>query len=169
MKAVKEAIVSSVIDEPAKLVHAPRRSHASALPGGTRRARRFSPIKADSSAALLQPSPHIRGGLSPRALRRVHDYVDAHLGEKFSNAMLAAIAGVSTSHFVRAFKQSEGLSPRRYVIRRRVERTKELLAGTNLRLAAIARTAGFADQSHCARCFREHVGVGPRDYRRSTR
>src|SRR5712671_1372394 len=169
MKAVKEVIVSSVIDKPAEFSHAPRRSHASALTGGIRRAQRFSSVKADSRAALLEPSPHIRGGLSPRALRRVHDYVDAHLGEKFSNAMLAAIAGVSTSHFVRAFKQSEGLSPRRYVIRRRVERTKELLAGTNLRLAEIAMTAGFADQSHCARCFREQVGVGPRDYRWSTR
>jgi AraC family transcriptional regulator len=169
MKAVKEVIVSSVIGKPATFSHTPRRSHASALTGGIRRARRFSSVMADSRAALLQPSPYIRGGLSPRALRRVHDYVDAHLGEKFDNAMLAAIAGVSTSHFVRAFRQSEGLSPRRYVIRRRVERTKELLAGTNLRLAEIATTVGFADQSHCARFFREQVGVGPRDYRWATR
>jgi AraC family transcriptional regulator len=167
MKAVKEMIVSSEIGRPANFSHAA--SDASALTGGIRRARTFSSVKADCSAALLGPSPHIRGGLPPRALRRVHDYVDAHLGEKVSNAMLAAIAGVSMFHFVRAFKQSEGLTPHRYVIRRRVERTKELLAGTDLRLAEIAMAVGFGDQSHCSRRFREHVGVRPRDYRWSTR
>jgi AraC family transcriptional regulator len=44
-----------------------------------------------------------------------------------------------------------------------------LLAGTNLPLSEIVLAAGFSDQSHCARWFREHVGVSPSRYRWSMR
>jgi AraC-like DNA-binding protein len=83
--------------------------------------------------------------------------------------MLAGVAGLSPFYFARAFKKSEGVTPHDYLIRCRVERTMELLAGTDLALSEIAIAAGFSDQSHCARRFREHVGVCPHDYRWSTR
>jgi AraC-like DNA-binding protein len=55
------------------------------------------------------PAP-VRGGLPPRALQRVRQFVDAPLNEKISVQSLANIAGLSLYHFARAFKQSEGLT-----------------------------------------------------------
>ena len=61
------------------------------------------------------------------------------------------------------------MSPHHYLVRRRIDRVMELLAATELPVAEIALVVGFSDQSHCARRFREHVGVSPGDYRWSMR
>ena len=115
------------------------------------------------------PGARIRGGLRPKMLRRVREYIDTHLDQKLSIESLAETAGLSMFHFARAFKQSEGVTPHDYLIQRRVKRAMELLAGTDLPLSKIAAAVGFSDESHCARRFREIVGVCPRDYRWSTR
>ena len=122
---------------------------------------------ADSPIVALRP--RVRGGLPPRAMRRVREFVEEHLEENISIQALANIASLSMYHFARAFKQSEGMTPHEYLIRRRVQRTKDLLAETDLSLSEIALASGFSDQSHCARRFREHVGVTPSSYRWSLR
>jgi AraC-like DNA-binding protein len=91
------------------------------------------------------------------------------LNERISIQMLAGLAGLSIYHFARAFKRSEGLTPHEYIVRRRVQYAQNLLANSDMPLAEIAVAAGFSDQSHCARRFREHVGVTPSSYRWSTR
>jgi transcriptional regulator GlxA family with amidase domain len=124
---------------------------------------------ASAKISPVQLRQRTRGGLPPGALRRVRDYVDAHLGENISISVLASAAGLSMYHFARAFKQSMGLAPHAYLVKRRVQRVKDLLAGTDLSLTEIAFATGFSDQSHCARRFREHIGVSPSDYRWSMR
>jgi transcriptional regulator GlxA family with amidase domain len=119
--------------------------------------------------ALAQLHPRSRGGLPPRALRRVCEYVEAHLEKNISLQMLASTAGLSMSHFARAFKQSQGVPPHEYLVRCRVRRVQELLATTDLPLSEIARASGFSDQSHCTRRFREQVGITPSGYRWSMR
>jgi AraC-like DNA-binding protein len=136
-------------------------------------------------AVILQPEPDLpvshlppsgtmvsagvaRGGLAPRVLRRIHEYIDDNIDQRISVGLLAAMANLSVCYFVRAFKQSMGVTPHDYLIRRRVERTKQLLSGTDIPLSQIALAAGFADQSHFARRFRQHVGMSPRDYRWSS-
>ena len=104
-------------------------------------------------------------GLPPRAFQRVRDYILAHLEENISNRGLAALAGLSAFHFARAFKRSAGVTPHQFVLERRVERVKRLLVETDLPLAQIAVAAGFADQSHCARRFRDFVGITPTRFR----
>jgi transcriptional regulator GlxA family with amidase domain len=113
--------------------------------------------------------PRMRSGLSPRVSRRVREHITAHLNERIENRTLAALAGLSVCHFVRAFKQSHGMPPRQYIMKCRVERVRALLTETDLPLSEIAIASGFADQSHCCRCFRERVGATPGDYRWSTR
>jgi transcriptional regulator GlxA family with amidase domain len=113
--------------------------------------------------------PRVRGGLPPRAVRRVREYIEANLEENISIQELAGIAGLSMYHFARAFKQSEGVTPHDYLVKCRVHRAKELLSDTDLPMSEIALAAGFSDQSHCARRFREHVGVTPSAYRWSAR
>jgi len=107
--------------------------------------------------------------LPPRALQRVREFIEANLEENICIQALASIAGLSMYHFARAFKQSEGMTPHEYLIQCRVRRAKDLLAETDLPLSEIALASGFSDQSHCARRFREHVGVTPSSYRWSTR
>jgi hypothetical protein len=65
----------------------------------------------DLVANLPQPAPtsQARGGLPPRAIRRVREYVEAHLSESMDLAELASIAGLSVFHFARQFKQSASL------------------------------------------------------------
>jgi AraC-like DNA-binding protein len=112
--------------------------------------------------------PHNRGGLSPKTLRRVQDHIAINLGQKITNQALAQVAKLSPSHFARAFKDSQGVAPHRYILECRVKRTQELLA-TDLPLSEIAVEVGFSDQSHLTRWFREFVGVTPGSYRWSMR
>jgi AraC family transcriptional regulator len=107
----------------------------------------------------------LRGGLPPRVVRRIREHIDANIDQRIRVDDLANLANLSVCYFVRAFKQSVGVTPHDYLIRRRVERTMEMLSRTDMPLSEIALAAGFADQSHCARRFRQHVGMSPRDYR----
>ena len=132
-----------------------------------------APVAASAREAdvlsVVQLCTRIRGGLPPRALRRVREFIETHLEENISIQTLAAIAGLSKYHFARAFRQSEGITPHGYLVQCRVRRAQDLLAATDLPLSEIALASGFADQSHCARRFREHVGVTPSSYRWSMR
>ena len=107
----------------------------------------------------------VRGGLPPKVLRRVREHIDANIEQRIRVEALAQLANLSVCYFVRAFKRSVGVTPHNYLIQRRVERTSELLSETKLPLSEIALAAGFADQSHCSRRFRQHVGMSPREFR----
>ena len=118
----------------------------------------------------LQTALHyFPGRLPPRTRRRVQDYIMVHLNQRITNDALAAVAGLSVCHFTRVFKQTEGISPHRYVLNCRVKRAMELLADPKMSQAQIAFAAGFSDQSHYTRCFREICGLTPGSYRWLTR
>jgi AraC-like DNA-binding protein len=119
--------------------------------------------------ARAAPATPQRGGLPPGAERRVRDYVDAHLGDSVDLVELAAVAGLSLFHFARQFKQSVGVTPHHYLVQRRVEHAKKILARTDLPLSEVAAAVGFADQSHLARHFRQLLGATPREFRWSQR
>jgi len=115
------------------------------------------------------PAPQARGGLPPAAMSRVHAYIEAHLSDSIELVQLSAVAGMSVFHFARQFKQSAGISPHHYLVGRRIERAKKLLADTDLSLSEIAFATGFSDQSHLTRHFRQMIGVPPGQFRRSLR
>jgi AraC-like DNA-binding protein len=117
----------------------------------------------------LAPAQQAHGGLSGGAMRRVREYVGAHLGESIDLAVLAAVAGLSMHHFARQFKQSAGVTPHHYLTGKRLERAQEMLSQTDLSLAEIACAVGFSDQSHLARHFRHMLGTTPGEFRRSQR
>lgn len=108
-------------------------------------------------------------GLSPEALRRVLNHIEARLDHSLAVADLAAVAHLSPFHFARLFRRSTGCSPHEYVLRRRVERARELLAYGDLSLADVAQRAGFADQSHLAKHTRRLLGTTPGALRRARR
>ncbi|QDV34607.1 helix-turn-helix domain-containing protein [Tautonia plasticadhaerens] len=99
-------------------------------------------------------------GLAGDVLRRVTDYVEGHLDGDLSLARLAAVAGLSPYHFARRFRAAAGTTPHQYVIRRRVDRARELLQG-GCDIAQAAARVGFSGQSHLHHHVRRLLGVTP--------
>ncbi|MFF5535893.1 helix-turn-helix transcriptional regulator [Streptomyces cinerochromogenes] len=106
--------------------------------------------------------PVREGGLSPRRLSEVVDFMHANLSRRVTLADLAAVAGVSESHFTRAFRTSTGQSPHQYLTQRRLDHARRELVRTDRPIAEIATEAGFADQSHLTRTMRRYEGATPR-------
>ena len=109
---------------------------------------------------------HLRGGLSPAALRRVQLFVEANLGRTINLHDLAARAALSPYHFARAFKTSAGMTPRLYVEHRRIEQAKRLLTESTQSLAQVAVDAGFGTQSRLTSTFKRRTGFTPGEFRR---
>jgi AraC family transcriptional regulator len=107
-----------------------------------------------------------RGGLPLARLRRVLEYMQAHLDQELSLAALAAVAQMSPYYFSRLFKQSTGLSPHQYLLHQRVERAKHLLSDPRHKIAEVSDALGFPHQSHFTATFRALVGMTPRAYQR---
>ncbi len=76
-------------------------------------------------------------------LRRAHDHIDRHYAEPLDLDQLASVAGISKFHFVRSFEAAYGLTPARYLTRRRIERAQDLLRGANLTVTEICVLVGF--------------------------
>lgn len=109
-----------------------------------------------------------RGGLPAGTLRRVSEYIERELANPISLHDLASMAGFSDCHFARAFKQSTGMPPHRYLMQRRVERAAVLIQGTTRPLSEIALEVGCCDQSHFSRLVARATGQTPRGLRRGS-
>jgi transcriptional regulator GlxA family with amidase domain len=104
--------------------------------------------------------------LAPWQERRTKELLNADLGGEIPLRQLAMECGLSVRHFTRAFRQSTGIPPHRYLLKRRVEQAQQLLKDPALSLLDVALACGFADQSHFTRVFSASVGVSPGVWRR---
>ncbi|WP_188312112.1 helix-turn-helix domain-containing protein [Salinarimonas soli] len=114
-----------------------------------------------------QASKPARGGLAAWQVRRTIDYIVQNLGSDIDLAQLAGGVGLSRSHFCRAFRETTGLPPHKWVINARIERAKEHLLAAKLSLSQIALDVGFSDQSHFTRAFSKSEGISPGAWLRS--
>ncbi len=96
-------------------------------------------------------------------LQRVLDYIDEHIEEPLTLAVLASAGNISPSYLIRKFKQAIGQAPHQYLLQRRVERARELLSEGKMTIAEVAVAVGFADQSHLYRHFKRLMGFSPKD------
>ncbi len=104
--------------------------------------------------------------LDDRRLGRVLEHIATHLNEDISLADLAEVACLSLHHFARAFRAATGTPPHRYISERRLDHARDMLTGTDLRLAEIALACRFSSQASFTRAFQRQVGRTPGDYRR---
>jgi AraC-like DNA-binding protein len=109
----------------------------------------------------------VGAGLAPWQARRVASHVEENLGFPITIDHLATLAGLSSSYFCRAFKDSFGDPPHAYIMRRRVERAQTLMLQTREPLSQIALACGLSDQAHLCNLFRRLVGQSPSHWRRS--
>jgi len=107
------------------------------------------------------------GGLAPWQCKRAKEAMLDDLSVSPSLAEIAATCGLSSRHFLRAFKASNGMSPHRWLLKARVERAREMLEKTAESVGEIANACGFSDQSHLTRTFRKLVGTPPGAWRRT--
>lgn len=105
----------------------------------------------------------------PIWLKRVHDYLHSCFNQSFQLADLADEVGIHPVHLSRVFRLYYGMTFGEYVRRLRVDWAKQQLAlsADSFSLAQLARSAGFADQSHFTRVFKQIMGVTPGHYRRT--
>lgn len=111
------------------------------------------------------------GGLASRQMRRVEELIVARASEPVAAsptlAELAAEASLSLSHFAREFRRTVGQTPYAFMLRRRIERARELVVRSDLPLAEVGRQSGFPSPAHFANRFRREVGVTPSALRRA--
>src|SRR6201993_3623942 len=107
-----------------------------------------------------------RGGLAAWQIVRVQAYIDKNLHRTIHIRDLSAVARRSKAHFSRKFKLAVGESPHAYVVRRRLERACHLMITSAASLSEIALSAGFSDQAHLCRLFRQAFGQSPSSWRR---
>lgn len=108
-------------------------------------------------------------GLSAVQLRDAIGYLEAKLPARVDLATLAGLAGLSQSHYSRAFKASTGLAPYQWQLQARVDRAKALLLSTRDGLEDVAEATGFADAVHFGRTFRKLTGATPAAWRTEMR
>lgn len=118
------------------------------------------------NAMLREDAAVARGGLAPWQLRAAKAMLDEDSQDAVTVEQLAAACGLSVRHFSRAFRQSTGVPPHRWRLRRRVDRAQDLLRDPAPSLADIALACGFGDQSHFTRVFAAVVGQSPGKWRR---
>jgi AraC family transcriptional regulator len=111
----------------------------------------------DPAAIMLTPS----NGLSGERLKRVHNYIEAHLADPLTLTDIAEVACLSPYHLSRSFKLATGIGLHQYIIRLRIERAKGLVLKTDIPLAEIAWAVGFDSQASFTARFRREIGITP--------
>ena len=99
----------------------------------------------------------------------VRRYIDLHFKEPLTLEQLSGEAHMNKYYLSHAFKREYGVSPINYMISRRIEESKYLLAETDLSLSHIAQLLGFSSLSYFSQVFRRTQDISPMEYRQSTR
>ena len=131
---------------------------------------RLAPDVGTDSEALMRgsiPSASIRGGLAPWQVRKIATFVESHLDSTIHTYDLAKLVRLSRFHFCRAFRQSFGVSPREYIMRRRIELAQGLMLTSSMSLGQIAAESGLPDQAYLNKLFRRFVGESPGAWKRA--
>ena len=99
---------------------------------------------------------------------KVLSHIESNLGETLSNGILADTAGLATNAFNRLFARELGISPQKYIRKKRIERACVLLHHSSNTIDRVAEDTGFADRYHFSRIFRQLTGASPARYRRES-
>lgn len=106
--------------------------------------------------------------LSPRQLRQLDEYLEAHLAHNLRIADMAKLLGMSEGHFHRTFRATLQQTPLAYVNEKRVRRAARLLSAEPCpSVLDVALNVGFSSPSHFTRAFRQVMGINPSQFKRS--
>jgi AraC-like DNA-binding protein len=94
------------------------------------------------------------------------NYIQTNFERDISLGNIAKFVFLSPSYFTRAFKDETGMSPINYLLKVRIERAKELLAGTSTKISDIALNVGFSNQQRFNEMFKKYAKITPLQYRK---
>lgn len=103
--------------------------------------------------------------ISPSMAALLREYVQDRLNKRIRLEELAALTGMAPKPFLKAFRRAFGTTPAQYVIDRRVQSARALLADTALTITEIALMTGFSHHAHLTRTFSQRLGTPPSRYR----
>ncbi|WP_284268560.1 helix-turn-helix domain-containing protein [Mesorhizobium huakuii] len=119
------------------------------------------PGSASGPSPARQPALNVKGGLSAHSARKVQEFLDQNFTRKIALAEMAAVCGLSSYHFVRAFSRTFGVPPHQYVLDLRLDFAEKLLAETHMTIADIAHLSGFSSQSHFTTVMKKYRRLTP--------
>lgn len=123
-------------------------------------------IRLMRNTALAVPTgPHIFSG--NRQCAAVKRYIDLHFKEALTLEQLAEDAHMNKYYLSHAFKREYGVSPINYMITKRIEESKYLLAETDLSMSQIAQLLGFSSLSYFSQVFRRTQSIAPMEFRKN--
>ena len=102
-----------------------------------------------------------------REVAQVKNYILHHYSEgNLSPDHLGAMVYLSPGYLSTVFKEETGVTINRYVREVRMNKAKELLENTNMKISAISSEVGFSSSTYFCRSFREFFGVSPESCRK---
>ncbi|RCK27796.1 helix-turn-helix domain-containing protein [Thalassospira lucentensis] len=117
-----------------------------------------------------QPRKHtISGGLGPTRERNIKAYIEQHLTENMKVNDLAQTVSLSTDYFGKAFKQTFGKSPWRYLVERRIQLAKKMLMQQEKSITQIAMSLQFSSHAHFTDTFHRMTGISPSIFRENSK
>lgn len=96
---------------------------------------------------------------------KIKNYIDAHYSQNITLDFLSDLSYMNKFHLVHTFTKEIGVSPINYVITRRIQEAKNLLATTNYSIRDIASIVGFSNSSYFSQMFKKVSGISPKRYR----
>lgn len=102
-------------------------------------------------------------------MTKVLTYVNNHIHEDIDIDRLADVACITKYYLIRLFKKEFGISPMRYISKKKVERSQLLLITSDKPVKEVAYTMGYSDHSYFIRLFKKLVGLTPLEYRQTMR
>jgi two-component system response regulator YesN len=109
---------------------------------------------------------HMRGGDGSAVVRKIKQFIDLHLDRDFSRDDIAASVFLNADYITRIFRKETGLSLQEYIIQRKLERSKELLTGTNLKISDLGQQIGYSNITYFTKLFKRVIGISPQEYRK---
>ena len=103
--------------------------------------------------------------LSITNISRAFTYIENHYLDDITISQLSSMANMSKRHFYRLFKEHFNISPHSYLINLRVNYAAFLLQYTDMRIIEISNLSKFNDSNYFTRCFKNHIGLSPSQYR----
>lgn len=96
------------------------------------------------------------------------DYINAHFAEQISLDDISRAAAVSPQHLCRMFRSSMDTTPAEYLVKRRLQASKQLMISSNEPIERIALLCGFSTGNYFSMVFRKYEGITPGSYRKGT-
>ena len=102
-----------------------------------------------------------------RAVQKMQDYIEAHLTEEITLAVLADICSFSPWYAHRLFREHTGYAPAEYIRRMRLAKSALRLKAEHTKIIDVAFDLGFASVDGYTRAFRKEFGINPGEYAKS--